>query len=62
MGDRVLKLASFGVDTTMMVRCDGFTTSSSIVTTRPVGARAAPLCTNAARRMGFIVRTAGLMI
>ena len=41
MGDWVQKLASFGVDTTMMVRCDGFTRSSSIVTTRPDGARAA---------------------
>lgn len=42
MGDWVLmKLAKFGIDTTMMARCDGFTTSSSIVTTRPDGARPA---------------------
>lgn len=42
MGDWVLmKLASFGIDTTMMVRCKGFSTSSSIVTTRPDGARPA---------------------
>ena len=42
MGDWVLmKLAGFGIDTTMMARCDGFTTSSSLVTTRPDGARPA---------------------
>ncbi len=42
MGDWVLmKLARFGIDTTMMARCDGFTTSSSLVTTRPDGARPA---------------------
>jgi sugar/nucleoside kinase (ribokinase family) len=42
MGDWVLmKLGRFGVDTTMMMRCDGFTTSSSLVTTRPDGARPA---------------------
>lgn len=42
MGDWVLmKLAKFGIDTTMMARCEGFTTSSSIVTTRPDGARPA---------------------
>lgn len=42
MGDWVLmKLAKFGIDTSMMARCDGFTTSSSIVTTRPDGARPA---------------------
>lgn len=42
MGDWVLmKLAKFGIDTTMMVRCEGFSTSSSIVTTRPDGARPA---------------------
>jgi sugar/nucleoside kinase (ribokinase family) len=42
MGDWVLmKLASFGIDTSMMARCDGYTTSSSIVTTRPDGARPA---------------------
>jgi len=42
MGDWVLmKLARFGIDTAMMARCDGFTTSSSLVTTRPDGARPA---------------------
>lgn len=42
MGDWVLmKLASFGVDTTLMARCPGYATSSSIVTTRPDGARPA---------------------
>jgi sugar/nucleoside kinase (ribokinase family) len=42
MGDWVLmKLGSFGIDTTLMQRCDGFATSSSIVTTRPDGARPA---------------------
>jgi sugar/nucleoside kinase (ribokinase family) len=42
MGDWVLRrLDDFGVDRQMMQRCDGFTTSSSIVTTRPDGARPA---------------------
>lgn len=42
MGDWVLmKLASYGIDTAMMARCEGFATSSSIVTTRPDGARPA---------------------
>ena len=42
MGDWVLmKLARFGIDTTMMARCEGYTTSSSLVTTRPDGARPA---------------------
>lgn len=42
MGDWVLmKLASYGVDTTYMQRCPGYTTSSSIVTTRPDGQRPA---------------------
>ena len=42
MGDWVLmKLAKFGIDTSMMARCEGFSTSSSIVTTRPDGARPA---------------------
>lgn len=42
MGDWVLmKLGRFGIDTALMQRCDGFTTSSSIVTTRPDGARPA---------------------
>ena len=35
MGDWMLmKLAKFGIDTSLMVRCDGFTTSSSLVTAR----------------------------
>lgn len=42
MGDWVLRrLDDFGVDRALMQRCDGFTTSSSIVTTRPDGARPA---------------------
>lgn len=42
MGEWVLmKLASFGIDTTLMARCEGFATSSSLVTTRPDGARPA---------------------
>lgn len=42
MGDWVLmKLAHFGIDTTLMQRCEGYATSSSIVTTRPDGARPA---------------------
>ena len=42
MGDWVLmKLASFGIDVAMMDRCEGFTTSSSLVTVRPDGARPA---------------------
>lgn len=42
MGDWVLqKLTRFGVDVTHMQVCEGFTTSSSIVTTRPDGARPA---------------------
>ena len=42
MGDWVLqKLASFNVDTQNMQVCEGVTTSSSIVTTRPDGARPA---------------------
>jgi sugar/nucleoside kinase (ribokinase family) len=42
MGDWVLmKLAQYGVDTGLMQRCEGFTTSSSLVTTRPDGARPA---------------------
>jgi sugar/nucleoside kinase (ribokinase family) len=36
-----MKLGSFGIDTAMMARCEGFTTSSSLVTTRPDGARPA---------------------
>lgn len=42
MGDWVLmKLGRFGIDTSLMARCEGFTTSSSVVTTRPDGARPA---------------------
>lgn len=42
MGDWVLmKLARFGIDIEFMQRCEGFTTSSSLVTTRPDGARPA---------------------
>ena len=42
MGDWVLaKLRSFGVDVAHMELCEGFTTSSSVVTTRPDGARPA---------------------
>ena len=42
MGDWVLmKLAGFGIDTSLMQRCEGYTTSSSLVTTRPDGARPA---------------------
>lgn len=42
MGDWVLmKLERFGVDVSMMARCEGFTTSSSLVTTRPDGQRPA---------------------
>lgn len=42
MGDWVLmKLQSFGIDTQNMQRCPGVSTSSSIVTTRPDGARPA---------------------
>lgn len=42
MGDWVLqKLTSFGVDVEHMQRCADFSTSSSIVTTRPDGARPA---------------------
>ena len=42
MGDWVrMKLSSYGVDIRMMQRCEGFSTSSSIVTTRPDGTRPA---------------------
>lgn len=42
MGDWVLRrLDDFGVDREMMQRCEGFSTSSSLVTTRPDGARPA---------------------
>lgn len=42
MGDWVLmKLQSFGIDVSMMARCEGYATSSSVVTTRPGGMRPA---------------------
>ncbi|ASP83172.1 sugar kinase (plasmid) [Sinorhizobium meliloti] len=42
MGDWVrLKLSSYGIDVRLMQRCEGFSTSSSIVTTRPDGTRPA---------------------
>lgn len=42
MGDWVLRrMADFGIDTDLMQRCPDFATSSSIVTTRPDGARPA---------------------
>ena len=42
MGDWVLmKLARYGIDIALMQRCEGFSTSSSLVTTRPDGARPA---------------------
>ena len=42
MGDRVLmQLGRFGFNTNRLAWCDGFTTSSSLVTTRPDGARPA---------------------
>ena len=42
MGDWVLmKLRKFGIDTELMQRCEGYTTSSSLVTTRPDGQRPA---------------------
>ena len=42
MGDWVLmRMGNFGIDTEMMQRCAGYSTSSSVVTTRPDGARPA---------------------
>ena len=42
MGDWVLKrMSDFNIDTGMMKRCEGYCTSSSIVTTRPNGQRPA---------------------
>ena len=42
MGDWVLmRMGDFGIDTEMMMRCEGYATSSSVVTTRPDGARPA---------------------
>jgi sugar/nucleoside kinase (ribokinase family) len=54
MGDWVLaRLQKFGVDTLNMERCEGFTTSSSIVTTRPDGAR--PALHKRGATAGFLV-------
>ncbi|MEM6762595.1 MAG: PfkB family carbohydrate kinase [Pseudomonadota bacterium] len=59
MGDWVLqKLGSFGVDTAMMERCEGFATSSSIVTTRADGSR--PALHKRGATAGFTVRDADL--
>ncbi len=55
MGDWVLhKLAGYGVDVAHKEVCDGFTTSSSIVTTRPDGAR--PALHKKGATGGFYVR------
>uniref|UniRef100_UPI003BA8FA0C carbohydrate kinase family protein n=1 Tax=Stappia sp. TaxID=1870903 RepID=UPI003BA8FA0C len=55
MGDWVMmKLAKFGVDTSLMARCPEFTTSSSIVTTRPDGAR--PALHKRGATDGFFIR------
>ena len=55
MGDWVLrKLTGYGVDVANMEMCDGFTTSSSIVTTRPDGAR--PALHKKGATGGFYVR------
>ena len=57
MGHWVLiKLGSFGTDTQLMERCAGFTTSSSLITTRPPMAPALPY-TSAALRMGLPLTT-----
>jgi len=59
MGDWVLRrFADFGVDTDMMQRCEGFATSSSIVTTRPDGAR--PALHKRGATAGFFVDDAQL--
>ncbi len=59
MGDWVLqKLGSFRVDTKHMQRCPDFTTSSSIVTTRPDGAR--PALHKRGATAGFFVDDAAL--
>ena len=59
MGDWVLmKLGSFGVDTAHMERCPDFTTSSSVVTTRPNGAR--PALHKLGATAGFYVSDAAL--
>ena len=54
MGDWVLmKLDSFGIDIANMERCPDFTTSSSVVTTRPDGAR--PALHKLGATAGFLV-------
>lgn len=59
MGDWVLqKLAQFGVDTAHMQRCPDFATSSSIVTTRPDGAR--PALHKRGATAGFYVEDADI--
>ncbi|MEM9048331.1 MAG: carbohydrate kinase family protein [Pseudomonadota bacterium] len=59
MGDWVLRrLADFGVDTENMQRCPDFATSSSIVTTRPDGAR--PALHKRGATAGFTVSDAAL--
>ena len=59
MGDWVLmKLGAFGVDTANMERCPDFTTSSSVVTTRPDGAR--PALHKLGATAGFMVDDAAL--
>ncbi len=59
MGDWVLRrLGDFGVDTRHMQRCPGFSTSSSIVTTRPDGAR--PALHKRGATAGFLVDDAAL--
>lgn len=59
MGDWVLRrLDDFGVDREMMQRCADFSTSSSIVTTRPDGAR--PALHKLGATAGFYVDDEGL--
>jgi sugar/nucleoside kinase (ribokinase family) len=55
MGDWVLRrLEKFGIDVTHMERCAGYTTSSSIVTTRPDGQR--PALHKRGATDGFLIR------
>ncbi|MEM9199350.1 MAG: carbohydrate kinase family protein [Pseudomonadota bacterium] len=59
MGDWVLRrLGDFGIDSENMQRCPGFATSSSIVTTRPDGAR--PALHKRGATAGFTVSDAAL--
>ncbi len=59
MGEWVLaRLQKFGVDTTHMAVCEGFSTSSSIVTTRPDGQR--PALHKRGATAGFTVSDAEL--